>query len=58
MADNGIGMPEGVKRERSNSLGWRMIRAMSARHSGEIATVGGDGFATTITFPEDFANLA
>ncbi|MDF1834801.1 MAG: ATP-binding protein [Alteraurantiacibacter sp. bin_em_oilr2.035] len=58
VADNGIGMPEGVKRERSNSLGWRMIRAMSARHSGEIATVGGDGFATTITFPEDFANLA
>ncbi len=35
VSDDGPGLPPGVDRpERSNSLGWRMIRAMSSRHSG------------------------
>ena len=55
VTDDGKGLPEDVKPERSTSLGWRMIRAMAARHSGKIATDGSNGFRTSIQFPGDFA---
>ncbi|EMD83896.1 sensor histidine kinase [Pacificimonas flava] len=49
VADNGHGLPEDAGRpERSNSLGWRMIRAMTARHDGTIETDGSNGFRTVI----------
>ena len=53
--DDGIGLPEDAKPERSNSLGWRMIRAMTARLSGRITTGSDQGFYTCIDFPADFA---
>lgn len=58
ISDNGVGLPEEIKPERSDSLGWRMIRAMSSRHSGSIETNGQDGFCTSITFPATFADIA
>ena len=53
--DDGVGLPDDVKPERSDSLGWRMIRAMSARLSGTISTGSDEGFYTRIEFPEEFA---
>ena len=55
VTDDGVGLPADVKPERSDSLGWRMIRAMAARHSGSISTSGEKGFRTSIRFPPDFA---
>ncbi|MFB0610696.1 ATP-binding protein [Aurantiacibacter poecillastricola] len=57
IADDGIGIPPEMKPERSDSLGWRMIRAMATRHGGKIATSGDKGFQTSIRFPADFASL-
>ncbi|WMS43082.1 ATP-binding protein [Acuticoccus sp. MNP-M23] len=49
--DDGPGLPPGVERpERSNSLGWRMIRAMASRHSGRITVDSDDGFRVRIMF--------
>ena len=53
--DDGVGLPENVKPERSDSLGWRMIRAMTARLSGAIETGSNKGFYTRIEFPDAFA---
>ena len=53
--DDGVGLPDDVKPERSDSLGWRMIRAMTARLSGTIETGSNEGFYTRIEFPEAFA---
>lgn len=53
--DDGVGLPPETRPERSNSLGWRMIRAMTARHEGEIRTESDDGFRVTFTFPALFA---
>lgn len=57
VGDNGIGLPKDIKPERSDSLGWRMIRAMAARHAGKISTSGENGFRTSLLFPSDFADL-
>ena len=53
--DDGVGLSSDIKPERSDSLGWRMIRAMSARLSGTIATGSDEGFYTRIEFPDAFA---
>ena len=53
--DDGVGLAKDIKPERSDSLGWRMIRAMSARLSGTIETGSDDGFYTRIAFPSEFA---
>ena len=53
--DDGVGLSEDVKPERSDSLGWRMIRAMTARLSGTIETGSDEGFHTRIEFPGAFA---
>ena len=55
VGDDGVGLPDDVKPERSSSLGWRMIRAMAARLSGTISTNSEDGFTTRIVFPAAFA---
>lgn len=52
--DDGVGLSEDVKPERSDSLGWRMIRAMTARLSGTIETGSDEGFHTRIEFPGAF----
>lgn len=54
--DDGVGLPDDVKPERSDSLGWRMIRAMTARLSGTIETRSNEGFYTRIEFPNTFAD--
>lgn len=53
--DDGVGLANDIKPERSDSLGWRMIRAMSARLSGTIETGSDNGFYTCIAFPSEFA---
>ncbi len=55
VTDDGVGLPDDVKPERSDSLGWRMIRAMCARLSGTITTGSDKGFYTRIAFPNAFA---
>ena len=50
--DDGVGTPEDARPDRPQSLGWRMIRAMSARHAANIETDGSDGFCCAITFPQ------
>lgn len=57
VADDGAGLPADIMPERSDSLGWRMIRAMASRHAGKISTNGDKGFRTSIQFPSDFANV-
>ncbi|WP_160486575.1 sensor histidine kinase [Aurantiacibacter rhizosphaerae] len=54
--DDGGGIPEDMKPERSDSLGWRMVRAMATRHAGKITTSGEKGFRTSIKFPPEFAS--
>ena len=53
--DDGVGLRSEIKPERSNSLGWRMVRAMSARLTGTIFTGSNDGFYVRIEFPMAFA---
>ena len=54
VSDDGVGYVEEKGRpDRPQSLGWRMIRAMSARHGGTIETDGSDGFTVKIGFPPD-----
>lgn len=53
VSDNGIGFEEEVLPNRSQSLGWRMIRAMSARHGGTITLNGANGFTATLVFPPE-----
>ncbi|MBW4330118.1 ATP-binding protein [Stakelama sp. CBK3Z-3] len=53
VGDDGAGFTGAERPERPESLGWRMIRAMSARHGGTIATDGSAGFVTTLTFPPE-----
>lgn len=54
VADDGPGLPAGQARpERSKSLGWRMIRAMAARHDGEVSTQNDNGLKVTITLRAD-----
>ncbi len=58
IADDGVGIADDTKPERSESLGWRMIRAMASRHAGKITTSGEEGFRTSIRFPPDFASAS
>ena len=54
--DNGKGLTSDERPERSNSLGWRMIRAMSSRLSGTIETGTDHGFFARLTFPSTLVN--
>lgn len=53
VSDDGVGFDSSERPERQHSLGWRMIRAMSARHAGTISTDGSNGFTATLTFPPE-----
>ncbi|WP_341212003.1 ATP-binding protein [uncultured Limimaricola sp.] len=44
VSDDGCGLAPGMERpERSDSLGWRMIRTMVQKHGGFVRTSNGDG---------------
>ncbi len=50
--DDGVGLPEGADRpERSNSLGWRMIRTLTFQHGATLTVDGSDGLRVEIRFP-------
>ena len=50
--DDGVGLPEDAKRpERSDSLGWRMIRTLTFQHEATLKVEGQDGLCVEIRFP-------
>lgn len=50
--DNGVGLPEDAPRpERSNSLGWRMIRTLTFQHEATLSVQSNDGMSVDIRFP-------
>ncbi|WP_335946438.1 ATP-binding protein [Salipiger bermudensis] len=52
VSDNGVGLPTGAERpERSNSLGWRMIRTLTFQHDATLTVDGADGLRVRIRFP-------
>ncbi|MGX9856106.1 sensor histidine kinase [Limimaricola variabilis] len=54
VADDGCGLAPGMERpERSDSLGWRMIRTMVQKHGGFVRTSGGStGLTVELGFGE------
>lgn len=54
VSDDGHGLPAGQEQpERSASLGWRMIRAMTRRHGGQIVTTNDNGLKVSISLRTD-----
>ncbi|ANT62958.1 hypothetical protein AYJ57_21005 (plasmid) [Salipiger sp. CCB-MM3] len=52
VSDNGVGLPDGAERpERSNSLGWRMIRTLTFQHDATLTVDGSDGLSVNVKFP-------
>ncbi|MCA0961493.1 ATP-binding protein [Salipiger bermudensis] len=52
VSDNGVGLPPDAERpERSNSLGWRMIRTLTFQHDANLTVDGADGLRVHIKFP-------
>ncbi|WP_417480613.1 ATP-binding protein [Maricaulis maris] len=52
VSDNGVGLPADAERpERSNSLGWRMIRTLTFQHDATLTADGSDGLRVHIKFP-------
>lgn len=50
--DDGVGLPDDAKRpERSDSLGWRMIRTLTFQHEATLKVEGQDGLCVEISFP-------
>ncbi|NUH65448.1 ATP-binding protein [Sulfitobacter sp. S0837] len=50
--DDGVGLPEDAPRpERSNSLGWRMIRTLTFQHEATLSVRSDDGLSVDIRFP-------
>jgi len=56
--DDGVGYSAEERPGRPQSLGWRMIRAMAARHGGTISTEGDSGFHVQIVFPTELIEQA
>ena len=48
--DDGVGLPEGERPERSSSLGWRLIRSIAARHEATLSVEGVDGLKVELEF--------
>lgn len=49
--DDGVGLTPGVERpERSNSLGWQLIRTLSFQHNATLTVDGDDGLTVRLTF--------
>ncbi|WP_335949492.1 ATP-binding protein [Salipiger bermudensis] len=52
VSDNGVGLPPDAERpERSNSLGWRMIRTLTFQHDATLTVDGTNGMSLQIKFP-------
>ncbi len=52
--DDGVGLAEGMERpERSESLGWRMIRTMTQKHEGFVRTSSNSGLRVELAFRRD-----
>ncbi|MFD1343150.1 ATP-binding protein [Litorisediminicola beolgyonensis] len=52
ISDNGVGLPADAERpERSNSLGWRMIRTLTFQYDATLTVDGSDGMRVEIKFP-------
>jgi two-component system, sensor histidine kinase PdtaS len=50
--DDGVGLPEDAPRpERSDSLGWRMIRTLTFQHEATLSTASKGGLCVEIRFP-------
>jgi len=50
--DDGVGLPKDAPRpERSDSLGWRMIRTLTFQHEATLSVEGSDGLCVEIRFP-------
>jgi len=50
--DDGVGLPKDAPRpERSDSLGWRMIRTLTFQHEATLSVKGCDGLCVEIRFP-------
>ncbi len=49
VADDGIGLPAGVEKpERSNSLGWRLVRTLTFNHNGVLDVESNGGLTVRI----------
>ena len=48
VSDDGVGLADGERPERSDSLGWRMIRAVATRHQGTLDVDGSDGMTVKL----------
>lgn len=56
VVDDGRGLPAGTCRpERSQSLGWELIRSTAQQYDGLIETDGRNGFSVSIRFARDLA---
>ncbi len=52
VADDGVGLPEGAERpERSQSLGWRMIRTLTFQHGATLSVESAGGLSVHVKFP-------
>jgi two-component sensor histidine kinase len=49
--DNGIGIPEGVTFDRTQSLGMQLIRGLTRQLDSTVDLQRGDGSTFTVTFP-------
>ena len=50
--DNGVGLPADFNLVRSNSLGWRLVRALTRQLKGELQIHSDNGTRLEITFPK------
>ena len=54
ISDNGVGLEDGADRpERSNSLGWNLIRTLTFQNNGTLEVIGQDGLTVEIGFTPD-----
>ncbi|MFD2740593.1 ATP-binding protein [Sulfitobacter aestuarii] len=52
ISDDGVGLPADAERpERSNSLGWRMIRTLTFQHDATLTVEGSQGLNVQLRFP-------
>ncbi|WP_265562175.1 sensor histidine kinase [Sphingomicrobium arenosum] len=48
--DDGVGLPDGERPERSSSLGWRLIRSIASRHEATLSVEGASGLQVELRF--------
>jgi two-component sensor histidine kinase len=52
VTDDGVGLPEDFTPEGTESLGWRLITALSEQLNGELQVSGTEGTSVSIRFPK------